>query len=371
MSAAGASRRGSRLGRATLVAAVIHVELLVLFGVLAYKMAPRQLPAADPIEITALDEEASREALEGLDEEPAPEKEEKPTTPEEKTEERPTGQVVELPRPAVERRPDKARFLAEHDSTVEKETRKLGKLEERAASEGLDQPVPSGGASRPARPAPPSRPGLLAMRGPAEQPTPERPGAESPDEQPPEEDERGEVPRAGHAEPQLRRPSRGSQPPSLSALMPSGEQIARAIGSGTSDHLPDIDDGEQTSLNARGWKFATFFNRVKRQIRENWKAVDEYRKRDPSGAIYGGGEHATILGVMLRPDGSLAGVRIEKPSGVEFLDDAAVEAVKRAQPFANPPRGLVDETGQVRFRFGFIFEIADAPRMRVYRFNSP
>ena len=46
---------------------------------------------------------------------------------------------------------------------------------------------------------------------------------------------------------------------------------------------------------------------------------------------------------------------MEKSSGVEFLDDEAVAAFERAQPFPNPPPGLVDH-GEVHFTFGFFLE---------------
>ena len=77
-----------------------------------------------------------------------------------------------------------------------------------------------------------------------------------------------------------------------------------------------------------------------------------------------------MLRVQLKPDGSLANVALEQPSGVEFLDDEAIEAFKQAQPFPNPPRQLVDEGGVINFRFGFLFELSGAPRMRLFRYND-
>jgi len=42
--------------------------------------------------------------------------------------------------------------------------------------------------------------------------------------------------------------------PGLASLLPSEEEIARSVGSGTQDHLRDVDEGEETALNAKRWK---------------------------------------------------------------------------------------------------------------------
>src|SRR5260221_106145 len=51
-------------------------------------------------------------------------------------------------------------------------------------------------------------------------------------------------------------------------LRPTPEMLARAIGkgAGSPDYLRDIDDGESTALNAKKFKYASFFNRVKRAV---------------------------------------------------------------------------------------------------------
>jgi len=99
-----------------------------------------------------------------------------------------------------------------------------------------------------------------------------------------------------------------------------------------------------------------FFNRVRRAVAEHWKPDVENRRRGPAGNVYGAGDRITVLRVSLRPDGSLANVIVEQPSGVDFLDDQAIEALKGAGPFPNPPRQLMDKTGMIQFRFDFVFQ---------------
>ena len=86
-------------------------------------------------------------------------------------------------------------------------------------------------------------------------------------------------------------------------------------------------------------RFASFFNRVKKQVGEHWHPEDAYRRRDPTGTIFGRQKRYTELRIQLNPDGRLTNIALMQPSGLEFLDDEAIEAFKAAQPFANPPRG--------------------------------
>jgi protein TonB len=159
--------------------------------------------------------------------------------------------------------------------------------------------------------------------------------------------------------------------PGLYGLVPSEEQIARSVGSGTQDHLADIEDGNETALNAKRWVYATFFYRIKERVRDHWKPAEEYQRRDPTGKIYGAEDRYTLLQVNLKGDGSLTKVLVVHTCGLDFLDDTAVEAFKEAQPFINPPRKLVEDGhGIVDFQFGFFFEVSGAPRMKLFRYKS-
>ncbi len=389
-------RRRQGLGRWLLVAAVIHAELLLVIGVTSYFYAPRTADVSaaaagqgESIEIGSLDEQTSRKIIAEIErqEEKAKEEEEKkqiesPDTP---------GQVVDLARPREEKRPDNARFAAEYDSTVAKETKKYGRFDIKAHqgdSQGdADQSRPANPASNPTpRVAGAKSPALLAMREPGAPSKPRRPDRpEEPGEStlPGVGSESIEAPlepggalaQTGRTTPrQLGGGGSVAAPqasPGTPALSPSEQQLARAIGSGTQDHIKDLDDGDETALNAKRWKFASFFNRVKQQVRDHWKPGEAYRRRDPTGSIYGSKDRYTLLRVQLKPDGSLANVALETPSGVEFLDDEAIDAFKQAQPFPNPPKQLVeDSTGVINFKFGFFFELSGAPKMKVFRYNS-
>jgi TonB family protein len=371
---------GRRFGFWFGVAVLLHAELILLVGVGIYMFAPRDVDLArafagrggESIEVGMLDEDAARKIIADL------EKQDEERKAEEVKKEvdalKAPGQIVDLPTPREEKRPDDAKFVSEHDSSVEHETKKYGHFEDNAR-----QGDRAGTAAVP-RPATPAGDGRLAMRTPdlgkflrgpgVPGPTARagKPGSTYGAPDPGHLEQGGAIPDLG-SDARLLKPggggARGGTGPSL---MPSEEQLARAIGGGTQDALRDVDDGEETALNSKRWRFASFFNRVKRQVAEHWHPDEVYRQRDPTGAVYGRKNRYTELRIQLKPDGRLSNVALAQPSGLEFLDDEAVEAFKEAEPFPNPPRQLI-ENGTINFGFGFLFDLNGPPQMRWFRYN--
>jgi TonB family protein len=376
----GGRRHGRRLGFWLGVAVLLHAEILLLVGVGLYLYAPRNaelartMTAGDEgpsIDVGMVDEDAAREIVADLEKQEEEHKAEEIKKEEESV--HPPGQVVDLPAPREENRPDAAHFVSEHDSTVTHETKKYGHFDDNARQG--DQT----GTAATSQPQTPKGDGRLAMRTPdlgrflrgaqSQSGLPARvgrPGATygAPDPGQPEE---GGVfsglgadgrPRAGG----------GAHGGKGLALLPTDQQLAKAIGSGTQDALNNVDDGEETALNSKKWRFASFFNRVKRQVAEHWHPEESYRQRDPTGMIYGRKNRYTELRIQLKPDGRLGNVAVYQPSGLDFLDDVAVEAFKEAAPFPNPPRQLIEANGLISFGFGFLFDLNGPPEMRWFKY---
>jgi TonB family protein len=163
----------------------------------------------------------------------------------------------------------------------------------------------------------------------------------------------------------------GASEPRPPNLRPSEDLLERAVGGGSVDHLEDAESGDFTALNSRKWKYATFFNRLKRQVAQNWHPDQVYLRRDPTGNVYGTRDRLTVLQVSLKPNGSVAKIFVSKKSGVDFLDDEAVRAFQEAQPFPNPPGGLVDtRSNLITFSFGFHFQIGGGRgNWKVFRYQ--
>jgi TonB family protein len=340
------------------------------------------LALLDPAQQQAFEQEQA-EAVEELHEEARRAQERPPQK----------AQVVEITRPDVEQAPDDARFVSEYDSKVERETVARGSTEEMVrrpqprelppqpkvdAPSAPESPEhPSEAAARD-RDAPPSQ-GELAMRrpGPREAPQEEiRAGTTDGSEAPPGE---GLAPRRGDGAFRSQ-PAREGTPGEdgvgreggaapVPDLRPSEDLLARAVGGGSVDKLDGVESGEETALSSRRWMYATFFNRMKRQVAQNWHPAEVYLRRDPTGKVYGTKDRVTILQVTLEPDGALRQIYIQRRSGVDFLDEEAIRAFRAAQPFPNPPAGLVDPQSRlITFTFGFHFAVGGDPgRWRIFR----
>ena len=141
----------------------------------------------------------------------------------------------------------------------------------------------------------------------------------------------------------------------------------RITGAPFADHVEGVEEGQGTFLNTREWKFASFFNRVKQEVASAWDPNSALRKRDPNGDLYAWKDRLTILKVILDGDGKLEDVFVERSSGVDFLDAEAIRAFEVAQPFPNPPRGILDAEQRVVFTFGFFLDTSSRPGLRFFR----
>ncbi len=136
-------------------------------------------------------------------------------------------------------------------------------------------------------------------------------------------------------------------------LTPSSAFYDRLTSAPAPDHVEGVDVGDATFLNTREWKYAGFFNRVKQNVAEVWNPMDAARVRDPTGSRYFNKDRTTVLAVTLNPQGAITDIRVARTSGLDFLDQTAIDAFEKAQPFVNPPPGLADARGDIRFTFGF------------------
>ncbi|MCC6746374.1 MAG: TonB family protein [Deltaproteobacteria bacterium] len=348
-----------------------HLNLLLLVGAVVSARPEgcqgTSQAVSSPVEVSLVapeDLKAAERAREAF------KKQEEAEQKKEKDEE---GQVVDLPPPAEEKRPEKSRFLSEHDSRVQKETKgppipfRPGRVIANRPQPRVQPPGPSPSAAERAQT---ERKVLsLAMRTPSRPELPRSPLPRASKGDEPSREERPSTP--GPRAPPGAAPPRPAGNVSLKELKLSDGELARVLGSRVNDALSDVDEGETTLLNSKRWRFASFFNRVKRQVAENWHPDRAYQRRDPSGNVYGFKDRLTILRVKLSPQGKLKYLHIEKACGVDFLDDEAIAAFKAAEPFPNPPNGLVDpKTGLINFRFGFLFEISRRPSFRIFRFHN-
>jgi TonB family protein len=295
-------------------------------------------------------------------------------------------QIVETVKPQNEAPPEHAEFVSEYDTSTKKQTVARGTAKEPMVAKSKpgeltpkedpkDASVKEHTDRIAARdPKAPDVPGTLAMRTPGAQNPADvqqeqrtrgvNAGADGPatadgymvhhgdgaiDQQ---KHERTEVP---HGE-----SGAGGGAPDAPNLKPTQEVLERVLGGGNVDHMDDVDSGEETALNSKRWVYASFFNRMKRQVAQNWDPATIWRRNDPTGQVYGFKTRVTEVRVSLSSTGSLEKIVIVNPSGVGDLDDEAIRAFHAAAPFPNPPKELAGRDNLITFGFSFFFEIGHA-----------
>lgn len=371
----------ARLASAMALSLVLHalalpaLEALILTPI---ELTERALP---PAAAGMVDESASKELVTAL--EPPPPAALRPEVPPPKPPKppKPEGQVVEIPPPEREETPDDAKYLSEYDSKVEREqvsarnappSPAMRKSERRLIAAGDDMNGSMDGDRNRKSERTPERFSPVEADGDAqreaEQARAEREAQQAARERVVEQGAKlteGEGPFRAVDEAGSQRaaaPQSGGKmggapaPESYKALLPTLGPEELAVMDGSIDKV-DAPKGDQTLLNTREYKYASFFNRVKRGVQQQWRAVEVHRRYDPYGRVFGVRDRLTVVEVTLNADGSLDDIYVKQDSGVVFLDEAALTAFRKAAPFPNPPEALLEEDGRVRFSFGFYLEI--------------
>lgn len=290
----------------------------------------------------------------------------------------PRGQVVRVdPSTSGEAKPPRdARYLAEEDRTVAKETKArlvpgnddlpivpnaAGAATSGAGGQAPRTVVAAKGPKGPERPAERAEAAKAERReaGAGGASRPERPGevAQAPATARPPEAGGGADGAAGA----------GAFDPRLSL---DAATAAKVLGRSMGQGLDDVEEGDGTFLNTRAWKYATYFNRIQESVGNAWKPTREIQRRDPDLSLYLFKDRLTVLSITLDATGALRDVKVVRSSNVDFLDRLAVEAFEKAQPFDNPPAGLLNAQGELRYVFGFHVQ-GERPGLRLYRGPAP
>ncbi len=163
------------------------------------------------------------------------------------------------------------------------------------------------------------------------------------------------------------RRARGRLAPDLTLGSDTAEKVL--AGPNFDGHREGLEEGEATALNTSEFKFATFFNRMKTEIGHEWfpRVRNAQHARDPEGSMFFYKDRTVALGITLDAEGRVKDVSVLETSNVDFFDRVALDSVRAAQPFPNPPNGLLGGEGEARFSFSFTLIAGDRPRLRWMR----
>lgn len=126
--------------------------------------------------------------------------------------------------------------------------------------------------------------------------------------------------------------------------------------SATDEYLPDVAISANTLLNTREYKYASFYERIRRRLKQEWERQlrAEIAGMHKQGIPPFRGERITKLKVSMEKDGRITRVTKVGTAGYSGLDRAAVTAFELAGPFPNPPSELVQESGELEVDWSFV-----------------
>ena len=227
----------------------------------------------------------------------------------------PPRQVVTIPPPCKQQRPAHADLLAEWDSLTKN---------------------PLQGAAAPFA-ATPSAPQSTTRRSPRDR----------------NETGRRSTTPSSTRKPQAKHPRAGEKKPL--GLFPGWRELHSDMTVGSPDDVQNVSQGDSVRLNTIQWHHAAFFNRIKESVVAAWHPQRQLNKHNPDGRGMQGRRHETVVRITIDRGGNLVQAHLVHSSGFAYLDDEALRAFHRAQPFLHPPHALFG--AHKRFSFPVVLTV--------------
>jgi outer membrane biosynthesis protein TonB len=144
--------------------------------------------------------------------------------------------------------------------------------------------------------------------------------------------------------------TRKPEPPRPEPPRPKPQESAAPPSSRTTIALPSARIGPaglrgEVGVDNANFEFAYYLALVRDRIAQNWS---------PPGGIPSGRTVRAVVYFRIARGGSVSGIQLESPSGVEFFDRAGMRAVMLSHPM--PPLPLGFGGGDLGVHFGFEWE---------------
>ncbi len=219
-------------------------------------------------------------------------------------EEEPKYRIADIEEPAVQKKPDKAKFLGMYDSSVREETVGIGQRPKKAS---------------------------VAQK--------------------PKGKERAEI----------RRKARAKGKDKIftfdERIFGGGEgqgeaDSAKLAGGALDDFYPDFKRGTRTYLNVLRHPDVEYFVRLKRAFKIAFNPSPALRSYFSQNRITRGSVDV-VLGVSVDRLGDLSELFVFRSSGIPAYDREALRTVRSSAPFSSPPEKFVDDDGLLRMSWTF------------------
>jgi protein TonB len=116
-------------------------------------------------------------------------------------------------------------------------------------------------------------------------------------------------------------------------LMPTQKEMSNQVAVGYQDFVDDeVDVGERVDMNTTNFRFLGYFTNIRKAFEMVWTY--------PADAVRRGLQGEVKVEFTIQKSGTVSRIRVVDTSGHKILDEAVVEAIKLAQPFAPLPPGF-------------------------------
>ena len=210
-------------------------------------------------------------------------------------------------------------------------------LRERPPSPPARPPAPARAAAAPRAPAPRATPPAPPPAVAKAEPTPE-PMVKTPEPRP----------TAPDSQPSQTAPSQpsASAAPQVAVARPLDSMRRQPGGGGglTGGGRGGV-EGEPIPLDTPEPKYQDYFNKIRERIKANWVYPRQAGERGIEGEL--------LIEFHIAKDGRVAYIELRHSSGTAILDDAALTAVKLAQPFPPVPDEIAKQTLAINGQFKY------------------
>ncbi len=138
----------------------------------------------------------------------------------------------------------------------------------------------------------------------------------------------------------------------------AGMNLTKTSESAISRHIPGLDIAEINAFDTDqgNLSYYTFYMRLNDRMYPRWSNnLEEVLNiiKSTTNLKLKKKVYYTKLEVILDAKGQYAGHIVVDSSSNRMIDFAAIDAIKRAAPFVNPPKGMVEDDGLIYIPLGF------------------
>ncbi|MBF0440514.1 MAG: energy transducer TonB [Oligoflexales bacterium] len=130
-------------------------------------------------------------------------------------------------------------------------------------------------------------------------------------------------------------------------LIPTSSELTNQMKAGYQDYIDeDLATGDRIDLNTSDYRFIGYFTALRKAFELVWSY--------PASAVRQGWQGVVTVEFTIQKDGSLNSVKILSSSGYDILDQAVVDALKKASPYSPLPDGFGKDKLRITGNFRYV-----------------